>query len=1397
MGNRRFAPHASSIVALTLGLVSLGSLSAQTIPVGGEIVDSDGKPLAAIEVRLEETPTEHQRLRRILDGSPVEAVAIARTDSAGRFMVEAPRAGMWTLHANGQGRAAVELPLRPLLERRELRPIELARAAIVKVRVESAGKPVTGALVVLRTERERVFRLDQDREPATPRSQTARTNEAGEAELSTAERARYTLAASAPAFVVATQEAQRGPTATVELAVGVLRQVVVVDDRGRPHPEAVVLAGVLPRAAGLPVAITDPEGRATVAVPKDKEELVRVLAANGAVGLTGLAGAASAPDGEAPEPVRIAATLGALRGRVVATPDRSPVAGAMVWDAADPARFVVTGKDGAYELRAAPRSAQGMMAIGAEAPSHFQGNAPISADEVALAKGPTLALEPSTFVRGRVVDATGAAVAGARVGATPSDFRRFGGFASGRASSRSDDQGRFELAPLALDQAYSVEARRRGFARKRVELGAARSRPAGAELTIELRASSTAFGHVVDSADVPIPGAEVTLQPSLVGNALEDMLRRQTGAADSPHAVSDDQGRFEIADLEAGRYDLRASADGFAPATISGLTVPETATDGAFELGTVALSPGATIEGIVSDGGGNPITGAEVHARQEGGGIVRVALPRGERDQPTATSDDLGRFTVSSLAAGEPVSLEVRREGYASTSLSGIRPPTTEPLAITLEAASTLRGSVVDELGSAIPGASLRLVRQAGSSDATTVQTVTGMMRNDNAGEDGRFEVKGIAAGRWDLSASGRGFQEVTRAGIEVVAGRDPEELRIVLPKGAVLTGQVLGLDRAPVVGATVRSIVQRFASFQSGGQMLTARTDGDGRYRIEGLATGRVSMTAEHPKYQAQVLDIEVRPEENTLDFELDRGLEITGRVIDENQLPVEGARVQATAPRGGSFVIAFGGGRGRVVTGPDGAFVLEGLATGSYQVGAQKTGYAAAQTDHPVVLDSSSQLGIELRLERGAAIIGHVLGLELDELSRVQVMASQSGGVVSSVFGPVSFEGNYRLEHLRPGDWMVTAQLGRSGKRVRKDITLDPGTVESTLDLEFGGGLRLSGQVLRGERPAIGVNVFAIGETTTSSAQSSSDQEGRFTFEGLERDAYRVGVRVIGGAAHEQKVELDSDLEITIALSESRLSGRVLDDETDGPIAGAELTLAPLEEDTVRFFAGFGTPPRSGSQGEFSFGGVAPGRYQVRASHGGFATATAEVEVSEGEDLSAVELRMSPAGGLTLFILHATGNPARQVTLAAVDRDDRVVLQGFYTTGEGGRLRLADLPSGDWILLISSAGGAATNVPVRSPGPPQTVTLPPSGTIRLTVTPLVESTLQSRVRVFDQAGNVYRAPGFQSVQTRFGISGGRALLPLPVGVWRLEVTTVDGAQSWSTTTSVVPGVVLDVVIE
>jgi hypothetical protein len=890
---------------------------------------------------------------------------------------------------------------------------------------------------------------------------------------------------------------------------------------------------------------------------------------------------------------------------------------------------------------------------------------------------------------------------------------------------------------------------------------------------IVLHAGRAAFGRVTDAGGNPVAGAQVSLQAA-APPGLSARRRAMRDPERYPGSPSDATGRFELRDLPAGTFDLLVRAPGFAPLTVPSLAVPEG--KGATDLGTVALGPGAALQGLVVDAQGNPIAGAEVRAKaaQQEPLLILRTRDAGPADAVTAAD---GSFLLADRSPGESLTLAVTHPSYGPGSLPGVAVPAAAPVRIVLQPAGQVAGRAVDGDGKPVAGAAVLLSEEEPASlGGQAAMFGSGRLHRGTTDDEGGFSFDGVSPGAFRLSARAPRYQEAELTNLELKAGQDLTRLEIVLRAGATVEGRVLSPDGpAPDAEVTVvQSSTGDFGPYSS----LRATTDGDGQYRIDGIPPGKHTLEARAEGYRRAVRDVDVAPRTPAVDFDLERGLEASGRAVDDGGAPVPGAQVTLVAGR--EFMNAQ-----RTLTEADGGFRITGLQEGSYTLRASKDGYASDPKGVPVTLAGASATGLEVRLSGGGAVTGRLTGLEFSQLSRVRVSISLL------YVGRVDPEGSYRIPNLPPGDYTVTAVVPDTALHAEGRVTLAPGAAEAKLDLQLGNGHTLTGVVLSNGEPLAGASVALVKTGTATSQSALTDYEGGFRFGGLDDGHYDLGVGTPRGAQHRESVDLAGDQTIRVELHTASLAGRVIDSTDASPVAGAAITLQ-AGGDQPPSFNGATTDAR----GAFRLLEVGDGAWTVRATREGYAPAEHAVQV-DGSEADDLEIRLDPTQGITIDALLASGQPPDRIRVAAVDASGRTVSTGTYPTGENGRTRVSEVPPGSWLLLVESDQSAPITLQATVPGPSLSALLPPAGQVRVQVPALANDAASAKV-VLTGPGGPFRAIDWDgSVKSEWEFGGsGFAFSRVPAGVWQVVAHSADG-RSWSGTATVTPGGVAEVVLK
>jgi protocatechuate 3,4-dioxygenase beta subunit len=1117
---------------------------------------------------------------------------------------------MWSVVVETEGRLPMEARLVPLVEDVVLPVVELVPAARLTVRVMGpAGTPIPGA---------RVLALPAE-EPGTGRTWTAARRDAvirgdGTATLRRAPGEPLRVLARAAGFAEGATGPTGEPRVDLTLEPASVRAVRVRDAGGSPVAEALLRSG----EGDWPVAVTDERGRARIEGRAGDGIHLVVETATGASGAADVADETGPSEDGEPVPVRLPPSV-SLSGRAIDTLTGDPVAGAAVWTPRDPGRFARTAARGEVRLeglRAGDRSVR-FAAAGYFEEVH---RLPEPRDERRVTA--TVAMIPAAAASGVVVDGARQPVPGAEVRwslhldtkASLTGLLHRGG---GTVRSRAD--GTFALKRLLPGETYDLRVSKQGYAPATASVSGLRAFLTRDGVRVTLERGRTGRGTITDAHGAPIPGARVSLhpQPESVGTLIRSALETSGGAATVFEGRTGPDGRFAIDQLPPDTYDMSVEAPGFAGTTVPGIEIP--GGTGSVDLGSLALTAAAALEGSVIDSEGSPVEGAEIRVGSTDPLTAFVEARRretgGEGDEPDAVSAGDGWFRIGDLAPGERVRLRASHPTHAAAS-TVTEVPNPEPVEIVLPVAATVGGRVLDERGDPVPSALVALY-SAGEGPGGAARRIVPIRAENRVATEktGAFLFRGVRPGAADLEVAARGFELERLGDLELEPGGELLDLEVTLRPAARIGGRVTSADGRPVPGARVR--VVHGPGHHSGVEQAfgIAFTDGDGRYRLESVAPGPTRISAEHDDHDRVTRKIEARRGDNELDIVFDRGVEITGRVVDELGTPLPGARLSLLPPDR-----AFGG--RRATAGADGSFAFHGVRRGEYRLRAEREGYAAAEEPVGEVVEPIH--GLELRLGTGGAVVGQIYGLELDELARVRLLARSadaSGGGLQ--MGTVGYDGAFRIGSLASGTWRVVATLPGTGRQAEGSATVEAGGTEAWLDLELGTGWTLWGSVQQSGRPLGGRSVNAVGLDVSDGGMAETDHQGRFRIEGLTDGTYEIGVIGRNGSpVYGQVVEIDSDRTLSIDLPVGELGGRVVRASDLAPLSGVAVTVERASP-----AGGFARGDTTDSAGRFRLRDLGEGSYVVTARKEGYAPGKITVHLEAGGSAGDVELVLRPA--------------------------------------------------------------------------------------------------------------------------------------------------------------------------
>ena len=871
-------------------------LAAAPIRVTGRVANWDQESGIA-GARVELFPAYGSRLTE----KTKAPLASTRTDTEGFFEIAAPEDDCFRLVVRAEGYVAMEHPLAPLVEDRQLSTVNL---------VPSRDQPV------------------EDAEARIP--------------------SRRVLGSDRPwGWRLADQKDITGPAASPLVPPRRISGKVTDSSTGKPVAGALVWSGW---PLVVPPVRADAEGRFHLDLPGAPPG-EGVWLESGAAGFLPAERQYARP-GETPVLVKLdpAAEISVR----VSGPAGKPVANVSIQ--LDPPRAINkyedvfeirSGADGrfrltglkpgtSYKLTARRKGFERTTVPARTAPA---GQPPPPPVQIVLGTGKT--------AFGRIVDAAGRPVAEVKIIL----FNQQTYLDQQEATTNAE--GRFEIRHLSPG-AYMLTAyhpERTGLEMLPVEVPPA---PPSVDLgDLKLPADGAIEGRVTDSQGKPVEGAEVHVNESQNLEASLNLTLGE-GLVGQPSLRSlrtGPDGSFRAKGLKSGGlFDLRVQHPDYAEATVAGVEVPTQ------DPVRIELKAGHGLTGRVVDAGGKPVAGASVAWIERTGGIAGLFGSR----RPLGVTNAEGRFQTSGLPAGN-LDLEVSAEGYQTRWMDGLRVPeegNLEDLKVVLGRGSWLDVRVLNAAGEPVPDSPV--VAQSQNLDMQNPRTLLRAFSHCETDSQGRCRLSLPEPGSYTVQIlDGTNTMDVTAAPggtpveIRLPAGYSPFQVQASAaepvedsateeapePDAAAeltLSGRVL-VDGVPLGGASV--LAGNRENKRSGQHIRTAY---DGSFTLRGLPPGPLTLIVLGSPGILASRTIQL-DENGEIEIEITTGT-FKATVLSATGEPLEGA-VATLEPwdPDPELQVPFAALSAR--SGPDGTLDTGRLAPGTYRMEINKEGFQPRQ--------------------------------------------------------------------------------------------------------------------------------------------------------------------------------------------------------------------------------------------------------------------------------------------------------------------------------------------------------------------------------------------------------------------------------------------------------------------
>ena len=286
---------------------------------------------------------------------------------------------------------------------------------------------------------------------------------------------------------------------------------------------------------------------------------------------------------------------------------------------------------------------------------------------------------------------------------------------------------------------------------------------------------------------------------------------------------------------------------------------------------------------------------------------------------------------------------------------------------------------------------------------------LTGQSQGVETDGTGRFRLEGLPRGKveFDATASGYAIQHVTQE----LKDAGETSVEVALKGGRVLAGQVVdAASKAPISGAKIILV----------GQSQGVYSDASGRFRLEGLPTGKVEFDATASGYGPQHVTQALKDAgETSVEVALKGGRVLAGQVVDAaSKAPISGAKIVLAGQSQGVGTDAAGG------------FHLDGLPPGKAEFDASASGYASQHVTQE--LKDTGETSVEVLLKGPSVLTGVVVDAGTKKPIAASSVQTRSGGKAET-----NAKGEFRIEGLKSGPSEIqVAADGYNSQQLTKEL-------------------------------------------------------------------------------------------------------------------------------------------------------------------------------------------------------------------------------------------------------------------------------------------------------------------------------------------------------------------------
>lgn len=640
----------------------------------------------------------------------------------------------------------------------------------------------------------------------------------------------------------------------------------------------------------------------------------------------------------------------------------------------------------------------------------------------------------------------------------------------------------------------------------------------------------------------------------------------------------------------------------------------------------IELTAHGTLEGVVRDAAGQPVGQAQLRLRGPG-----------RQEQGAMSMPGTGNYIVTPVPVGKR-ELEVSAPGYARFSRPVDIAGGHQVLDIDLPSGAPVRVHLTDDLGAPLANVWVTVHQEAVPEQSRPrVKDVSGMLTS----AAGELALVGLPDGPYMLDLSSLGFTQpfsVPREGV----------LEVRVSRGGKISGAVQSA-RVPVKSAARVTAVVKLddhGNVPHGTYSHETRVE-RGRYELSPLKRGSYEVTATLGR-RTQKRDVVVREgESQAVDFDFGPARSISGYVRDEGGHAIAGAVIAVEpAPANARanevllrsmarFSVLRMRGAEQVVSGADGAFLVDDLEAADHVLLATRTGY----TTLDLVSAKAPATGVVITVHATGVVKGRLLGVA-GPLNRFTVNSEPQSDP----------QGRFEVDRGTPatgGSTSLKLTLAAEGyAATTRIVPLPPEGSVDVGDVTLARGRVITGRVV--DAQGQGVQQAAVRCTADGAecGSSSTSRNGEFVIDQAATGAVVLNVSKRGLLPRAVPVATNESA-VTVRLEAGfTLRGRVVDERK-----------APLPPMTL-FFRGSaavdqGITADVAADGTFAIGGLGAGELEL------------ETRISQPDSMLRVPKQKVQVTGDLEVVLRGTSAGARLKIVFVGPFASQARLSGLVVSG------------------------------------------------------------------------------------------------------------------------------------